>query len=324
MIIVLSVVSLFVGVIDLSFDKILAGDYQQVSILFVSRFPRLLAIICTGIGMSVAGLIMQNLCMNKFVSPTTGSTVAFAQLGILVSYIIFAQSTLVIKTIVAFIFAVGGTWLFVWFTQRIQFKDIIMVPLIGIMFGSVVGGITTHFAYTHDLMQVMTSVMVGDFSLIIKGRYEIVFLVVPLLIISYLYANHFNIVGMGKDFSSNLGVSYQKVLFVGLTIAALITASIVVTVGTISYLGLIVPNIVAMFKGDKMKNSLLDVSLFGALFVLICDIFGRVLIRPYELPIDLISGVLGSFIFLMLMFNRLSPKKPKKIKELTPAPCCKS
>ncbi len=324
MIIVLSVVSLFVGVIDLSFDKILAGDYQQVSILFVSRFPRLLAIICTGIGMSVAGLIMQNLCMNKFVSPTTGSTVAFAQLGILVSYIIFAESTLVIKTIIAFIFAVGGTWLFVWFTQRIQFKDIIMVPLIGIMFGSVVGGITTHFAYSHNLMQVMTSVMVGDFSLIIKGRYEIVFLVIPLLVISYLYANHFNIVGMGKDFSSNLGLSYQKILFIGLTIAALITASIVVTVGTISYLGLIVPNIVAMFKGDKMRNSLLDVSLFGALFVLICDILGRVLISPYELPIDLISGVFGSFIFLVLMFNRLSPKKPKKSKELTPVSCCKS
>lgn len=307
LVIIFSIISIFTGVLDVSMSGIFAGDFQQIEILLISRLPRLMAILCTGMGMSVAGLIMQNLCMNKFVSPTTGSTIAFAQLGVLLAIMFFKSATLWQRTSIAFISSILGTWLFVYITQKIKLKDVVMVPLIGIMLGNIVSGVTTHLAYTNDLTQALSSVLVGDFSLIIRGRYEIVFLVMPLLVIAYIYANHFNIVGMGEDFSKNLGVHYQRILVMGLSIAALITASVVVTVGSISYLGLIVPNIVAMFRGDKIRGSIVDVALFGALFVLICDILGRLLIRPYELPIELISGVIGSVIFLVLMFKRLSP-----------------
>lgn len=143
------------------------------------------------------------------------------------------------------------------------------------------------------------------FSMVLKGRYEIVYLTVPLVVLAFIFANHFNIVGMGKDFSKNLGVPYNLVLFAGLTIAAMITASIIVVVGSISYIGLIVPNVVAMFKGDKIRGTLVDTALFGALFVLVCDIIGRVIIMPYELPIELIVGILGSLIFVALLIYRL-------------------
>ena len=73
---ILSVLSLFVGVIDIQLAALLAGDLEQLEIFLISRLPRLLAILCTGVGMSVAGLIMQQLCMNKFVSPTTGATIS--------------------------------------------------------------------------------------------------------------------------------------------------------------------------------------------------------------------------------------------------------
>ena len=310
LVIILSAISLFVGVMDLT--GILQGDFSQLEIVFISRLPRLLAILCTGIGMSVAGLIMQQLCMNKFISPTTGATISSAQFGVLLSLIMFSGASLMQKTILAFITSILGTWIFVYMIQKIKLKDIIMVPLIGIMFGSVIGAITNYFAYKYEVIQQLQATLVGDFSLIIRGRYEIVFLVIPLVIIAFIYANHFNIVGMGENFSKNLGVNYKVVLFLGLSISALITASIVVTVGTVSYIGLIVPNIVAMFRGDNIKSSLLDIALIGALFVLACDILGRVLIFPYELPIDLISGVIGSALFIILMFKRLSPKKSKR------------
>lgn len=130
-------------------------------------------------------------------------------------------------------------------------------------------------------------------------------MIVPLVTLAFLFANHFNIVGMGKDFSKNLGVPYNLVLFLGLTIAAMITASVVVVVGSISYIGLIVPNVVAMFKGDKIRGTLMDTALFGAVFVLGCDMIGRVVIAPYELPIELIVGILGSLIFVVLLLYRL-------------------
>lgn len=305
LLLLLSAVSLFIGVLDVNLKGLLSGDAETIKIFFISRLPRLLAILCTGIGMSVAGLIMQQLCMNKFVSPTTGATISSAQFGILIALIFMPGSTLWGRAVFAFIFAVMGTWIFVAFIQRIQFKDVVMVPLVGIMFGNVVMGLTNFLAYKYEMTQALSTWLVGHFSMVLRGRYEIVYMVVPLVILAFIYANHFNIVGMGKDFSKNLGVHYNLVLFMGLTIAAMITASVVVVVGSISYIGLIVPNIVAMFKGDRIRGTLIDTALFGAIFVLLCDIIARSVIRPYELPIELIVGIIGSVIFIVMLLYRL-------------------
>lgn len=304
-VLVVAVFSLFIGVIDLDLGSVLKGDMEQVEILLISRLPRLLAILCTGIGMSVAGLIMQSLCMNKFVSPSTGSTISSAQLGILLALLFMPNTTIWGRALFSALFAILGTWLYIWFIQRIKFKDVIMVPLVGIMFGNVIGGITNYLAYKFEMTQSLSSWLTGSFITVLRGRYEIVYMVVPLVILAFVFANHFNIVGMGKDFSKNLGVNYNVILFAGLSIAAMITASIVVVVGSISYIGLIVPNLVAMFKGDKIRGTLIDTALFGALFVLVCDLIGRVVIAPYELPIELIIGILGSIIFVAMLLHRL-------------------
>ena len=280
--------------------------------MLASRIPRLLAILCTGMGMSVAGLIMQNLCMNKFVSPSTGATISSAQLGIIIALAIFPSASLLTKTWMAFFTSALGTLVFVWFIQRIKFKDVILVPLIGIMFNFVIGGVVNYIALENDLTQILSNMLVGDFSLILAQRYEIVFLVLPLIIIAFMYSTYFNIVGLGENFSKNLGVNYKLMLVLGLIISSLITASIVVVVGTISYIGLIIPNIISMYKGDKIKNNLIDVALLGALYTLVCDIFGRIIIRPFELPIGLISGIIGSLLFIVLMFNKVRPPKVKK------------
>ena len=318
----LSVWSLFVGVIDVNLAGLFSGDLEQLKIFLISRLPRLLAILCTGVGMSVAGLIMQQLCMNKFVSPTTGATISSAQLGILLALLFMPGSTLWSRALFAFAAAILGTWVFVWFIQRIQFKDVVMVPLVGIMFGNVIGGITNYLAYQFEMTQALSSWLVGHFSLVIRGRYELVYLIVPLVILAFVFANHFNIVGMGKDFSKNLGVHYNLVLFAGLSIAAMITASVVVVVGSISYIGLIVPNVVAMFKGDRIRGTLVDTALFGAIFVLGCDMIARVVIAPYELPIELIVGIIGSVLFIGLLLYRL--RHGRKAVRLGPAhtgPC---
>ena len=303
---VLSCISLFVGVIDMTPAQLLRGDMEMVELFLISRLPRLLAILCTGVGMSVAGLIMQQLCMNKFVSPTTGATISSAQFGILLALLFMPNSTLWGRALFAFVCAIAGTWLFVWFIQRIQFKDAVMVPLVGIMFGNVINGINSYFAYKYEVSQALSTWLVGHFSMVLRGRYELVYLVVPLVILAFVFANHFNIVGMGKDFSKNLGVHYNLVLFMGLSIAAMITASVVVVVGSISYIGLIVPNLVAMFKGDRIRGTLVDTALFGAIFVLVCDMIGRIVIAPYELPIELIIGIVGSIVFIGMLLYRLN------------------
>lgn len=304
LLLVLSFVSLFVGVIDIKISDLFRSGVN-FELFFITRLPRLLAILCTGTGLSVAGLIMQQLCMNKFVSPSTGATLSSAKFGICLALVFLPASTLWSRAIFSFVFAILGTWIFVWFVQRIQFKDTVMVPLIGIMFGNIINGVTSFVAYKYEITQALSTWETGHFSMVLRGRYEIVYLVVPLLVLAFIFANHFNIVGMGKDFSQNLGVNYKFVLFLGLTIAAAITASIVVVVGEISYIGLIIPNMVAMFKGDKIRGTLIDTALSGALFVLVCDIIARLVIYPYEVAIQLIVGIIGSILFLFILFRRL-------------------
>ena len=182
MLVILSITSLFVGVIDTDPILLLRGDPEVVKLFLLSRVPRLLAILCTGIGLSVAGLIMQQLCMNKFVSPSTGATISSAQFGILLAIVFFPQTSLWGRVIFAFVAAILGTWIFVWFIQHIQFKEVVLVPLVGIMFGNVIGGITNFIAYKYEATQALSTWMVGHFSMILKGRYEIVYMVVPLVI----------------------------------------------------------------------------------------------------------------------------------------------
>lgn len=258
---------------------------------------------------------MQQLCMNKFVSPTTGATISSAQFGVLLALLFMPSSTIWSRALFAFGTAIAGTWIFVWFIQRIRFKDVIMVPLVGIMFGNIIGGLTNYLAYKYEMTQALSTWLVGHFSMVLRGRYELVYLVVPLVISAFIFANHFNIVGMGRDFSKNLGIHYYLIFFMGLTIAALITAGVVVVVGSISYIGLIVPNVVTMYKGDKIRGTLMDTALFGAVFVLVCDMLGRLVISPYELPIELIVGILGSLIFGFLLFQRLSSGKKLLVSE---------
>ena len=321
---IVSIWSLFVGVIDVDLNTLLfGGDGMELKIFLLARIPRLLAILCTGVGMSVAGLIMQQLCMNKFVSPSTGATIQSAQFGILLSLVFIPSIGLWGRVLLAFAMSILGTWIFVWFVQKIQFKNTVLVPLIGIMFGNVLGGITSFIAYKFEVTQQLSTYFVGSFSLIVKGNYELVWLAVPLVIIAFIFANYFNIVGMGKDFSQNLGVSYKLVLFFGLTIASVITASVVTIVGQISYIGLIVPNIVAMFKGDKIKGTLVDTALLGALFVLVCDIVARSVIMPYELPMELIVGIIGSVMFIAMLIYKLGyGKKVVRLGKAKEGSCC--
>lgn len=119
-----------------------------------------------------------------------------------------------------------------------------------------------------------------------------------------MYASKFTIAGMEEDFATNLGLDYNKTINLGLIIISIVTVSIVITVGNIPFIGLIVPNIVAIYKGDNLKDTIWHTGLLGGIFVLLCNIFSRIIIYPYEIPIGLTVGVIGSIIFLYMILRR--------------------
>ncbi|ADE70216.1 MULTISPECIES: ABC transporter permease [Priestia] len=301
---VLSILSLFVGVQDLSAMDLFHLTKEESQTLFFSRFPRLLSIIMAGMSLSICGLIMQQITRNKFVSPTTAGTMDWARLGVLISLLVFASASPLLKMSIAFIFSLAGNLLFMRILDRIKFNDTIYIPLVGLMLGSIVSSLATFIAYKYDLIQNLSSWLQGDFSLVVKGRYELLYLSIPLLIIAYLYADKFTVAGMGESFSINLGVKYKQIVNIGLVIVSLITSITILTVGMLPFLGLIIPNIVSIYRGDHLRKSLPHTALLGAVFVLACDILGRVIIFPYEISIGLMVGVIGSAIFLFMLIRR--------------------
>ncbi|MEC1957475.1 petrobactin ABC transporter permease YclN [Bacillus subtilis] len=304
LLIILAVTSVFIGVEDLSPLDLFDLSKQEASTLFASRLPRLISIVIAGLSMSICGLIMQQISRNKFVSPTTAGTMDWARLGILISLLLFTSASPLIKMLVAFVFALAGNFLFMKILERIKFNDTIFIPLVGLMLGNLVSSIATFIAYKYDLIQNVSSWLQGDFSLVVKGRYELLYLSIPLVIIAYVYADKFTLAGMGESFSVNLGLKYKRVVNIGLIIVSLITSLVILTVGMLPFLGLIIPNIVSIYRGDNLKSSLPHTALLGAVFVLFCDILGRIIIFPYEISIGLMVGIIGSGIFLFMLLRR--------------------
>ncbi|MEJ7188155.1 ABC transporter permease [Staphylococcus warneri] len=301
--VVFTILSLFVGVSQISISDIFHLTDDQLNIILSSRIPRTVSILISGSTLAIAGLIMQQMMQNKFVSPTTAGTMEWAKLGILLSLILFPKGHILIKLIFAVICSIGGTYFFVKLVQLIKVKDVIFIPLLGIMLGGIVSSFTTFIALRTNAVQSIGNWLNGNFAIITSGRYEVLYLSIPFLLIIYIFANHFTIAGMGKDFSYNLGVNYEKIINIALFITATITALVVVTVGTLPFLGLIVPNIISIYRGDHLKHALPHTMMLGAIFVLISDIVGRLIVYPYEINIGLTIGVFGTIIFLILLMK---------------------
>ena len=302
--IVLCLLSLFIGVQDISPMDIMKMDSDKLNILFISRIPRLLGLVIAGVGMSISGVIMQQISNNKFVSPTTDATLDSAQFGVILAMVIFPAATTMNKMVVAFACSLIGTFLFMKVLKKVKMKSSIFIPLVGIMLGNVIGSLTQFVGYKYNLVQNVSSFFEGKFAMLIKGNYELLYFTVPLIVIAFLYANKFTIIGMGEDISKNLGLDYNKVSNIGITIVSLISALVVITVGNVPFIGLVVPNIVSLFNGDNIHKNIWITALFGANFILICDIIGRLVIYPYEVSTSLTVGVIGSVIFLYLILRR--------------------
>ena len=306
MLIILSLVSIFLGAKNINIVDVLQGNSDALHLMAVSRFPRLISILVAGSAMSICGLIMQQISQNKFVSPTTGATIDSAQLGIVIAMVLIPGATVMQKAIIAFVFSLVGTLMFMTFLRNLKVKNIVFVPLVGIMFGNIIGSITTYIGYELDIMQNVGSWMQGNFSMILKGNYELLYLAIPLMVLAFVYAHKFTVAGMGEDFATNLGLDYKRIVNLGLIIVSIVTVCVVITAGQIPYIGLIIPNIVSLYKGDNVHENIWDIALFGAIFVLICDIVARIMIYPYELSVGLTVGVIGSAIFLYLILRRKS------------------
>ena len=296
--------SLSVGARQMEWTQLLSLSGDAWLTLTASRLPRLAALILTGVGLAVCGVILQHIVRNKFVEPGTSGGLDAARLGILASIVLAPGAGTIWRMLFALVFCFAAGLIFLAIIRRIRFKSTVLVPVIGLMYGGLLSAIAEFYAYHNNIMQSMQGWLLGDFSRVVQGSYEIIYLILPIVVLTYVYAHRFTVVGMGEGMAMSLGLNYSATVALGLLLVAITVAATVITVGAIPFVGLVIPNLVALRYGDTLARTLPMVALGGASLLLVCDILGRLIIYPFEVPIGLTAGSMGGVLFLALIIWR--------------------
>ncbi|OQQ30195.1 iron ABC transporter permease [Prescottella equi] len=294
---VLLTLSLFTGVFDIF------GGEAGWEMFNITRIPRTVALVLAGAAMAMSGLVMQLLTQNRFVEPTTTGTTEWAGLGLMIMMIVAPGAGLMPRMIGAIVAAFVGTLIFFLFLRRVQLTSSLIVPIVGIMLGAVVGAITTYLALATDLLQSMGIWFAGSFTSAIRGQYEVLWIVAIIAVAVFVAADRFTVAGLGEDVATNVGLDYNRIILLGTGLIAIATGVVTVVVGNLPFLGLIVPNIVSMIRGDDLRSNLPWVCLLGVAIVTVCDLVGRTIIAPFEVPVSLILGVVGSIVFVAMLLR---------------------
>lgn len=293
--------SLFVGAMDLTLAGLLNGDASMIHTFLYSRFPRSISVIIASMSLALSGLIMQKISANKFVSPQTAITGDAIKFGVLLSLIFGLNKD--VRFILSIVIAFVTSILFFKIVNSFRRYDPITIPIFGIVCGGILSACTNLIALRFDFSQTLNSIFNQGFTSIFKGEYEILFLNLVLILIASIYFKQFMILGTGVDFATNLGISIKTISNLGLLIVSILSANVSLTVGSIPFVGLLIPNLVTVVFDDSSQGVVIDTLLLSSLYMLVCDVLARVIIYPYEVPIVLVSGILGSLLFIKILLG---------------------
>jgi iron complex transport system permease protein len=291
-------VSLLTGVYDVF------GAEGGGEMFAITRIPRTVALVLAGAAMAMSGLVMQLLTQNRFVEPTTTGTTEWAGLGLLVVTLLVPTASLLTRMVGAVAAAFLGTMIFFLFLRRVSLRSSLIVPIVGIMLGAVVGSVSTFLALQTDMLQSLGVWFAGSFTSVLRGQYEVLWIVLLVVVAVFLVADRLTVAGLGEDIATNVGLDYHRTVLLGTGLIAVATGVVTVVVGNLPFLGLIVPNIVSMVRGDDLRSNLPWVCLLGIAVVTVCDLIGRIVIMPFEIPVSVILGILGAVVFIHLLLRQ--------------------
>lgn len=301
-VIALAVVSLMTGAYDIR------GQEDGMRMFFVTRIPRTASLMLTGAAMSISGLVTQLVTQNKLVEPTTTGTIEWAGLGLLFVYIVFPAPSLVLRMTGAIIFSFVGTMVFFLFLRKVRLRSSLIVPIIGMMLGAVVSALSTFLGLVTQMTQSISNWFIGSFANMQIGRYEYLWLIVVVTVLIFIYADRLTLAGLGEDVATSLGANYNRIIILGTGLIAFAVGIVAAVIGNLPFLGLIVPNVVSMYRGDDLRGNLPWVCVIGMGAITLCDIISRTIIAPFEVPVSLILGTVGAVVFVIILLKRRKPQ----------------
>ncbi len=269
------------------------------------RIPRILVAMCVGCALSLSGTIYQSIFNNKLVSPDLLGVSSGASVGACFGILLGLSTSLI--SIFAFVMGFIAVALSLLIARIIKSKSNIVLILSGLAVGGLMSslvGLMKYLADTEMKLSEMTYWLLGELS---SSKMSDFFVIIPVLLIGsiivIIWSHRLNIVSLGYKETKSLGINYKFTMVVMIVIATALTAVSVSISGTISWIGLVIPNIVRLVVGSNNKKVLPVSMLIGAIFMILVDTLARS-ISPNEIPLSIITGILGTPLFIFAIYHR--------------------
>jgi iron complex transport system permease protein len=282
-------------------------DSVTATIILQIRLPRVILAAFVGGTLALGGLVFQALLRNPLAEPyilgISGGSAIGAILAMLiglsyfpgVAVFSFAGSLLVL----AFVTTLAGTTL----GNTILGKDSLLLG--GVMMNAFCAAVimflismTRSFQVQHILYWLM-----GDLATIQKGQLSILFLLFPCFIIIFVLSRPMNLLLLGKETAAAMGINVKKIVLLLLVITSLMVSIIVSLSGLVGFVGLVIPHIFRMVLGPDHRILVPACLLGGASYLILCDLLARILPSSGELPVGIITALIGAPLFIILLLR---------------------
>lgn len=306
----LCIASFCFGATDISWaelGRLFTGNASAVTVQKIQlvRLPRTLAAMLAGMGLAVAGLVLQNVLRNPLCSPNIIGVNAGAAFFVVAGAVFFPAHIAGLSPAFAFAGALAAV-LLVFFIARRTGASNKMVLLAGIAVNSMLGALTdTLTTLDSNLKLVRADFMMGSFRSVGLAAVAAAapYFAVALILLG-LFWQDMRVLALGDETAGSLGVNVKRMRMLFLICAALLAGAAVSLCGLVGFIGLIVPHVLKRLVGADSPLLLPLTAIGGAGLCLACDILARCLLAPYEIPVGILLSFIGAPFFLFLVFRR--------------------
>lgn len=295
--------STYISLVDIF--KALGDNNDPNNIIITQiRLPRVLGGLFAGIGLAIAGTILQSLMQNDLVSPNTIGISAGAGFTVVVFISLFGN-ILSFLPLAAFLGAFLTTMIIYLVSVKAGHTRYSII-LAGIAIASLFQALMKLiFVFDSNAMVSSNDFMIGSLAgLSMKGIIPSMILIGISFIISMILSSKLNTMALGDSNASALGLNVRKYRFIFIILASISSSAVIAYAGLIGFVGLMVPHIAKKLIGNNSKYVLLASALLGAILVLGCDLLSRIIFSPYEIPCGILISILGVPFFIYLLLRR--------------------
>jgi iron complex transport system permease protein len=287
------------------------ADNVDAQIFFVARLPRVLAAALVGSGLALAGVVFQALLRNPLASPDTLGVSAGAALGAVLAitfnadFSLLGVSAIPLATLAGSLGALGIVYGLS--AARRRGASSMVLLLAGVTLTTLLGALTTFVRYLADFTQTLQTVRWLMGSLDVGSYGPIGAALVPLTLACAGFATLprvLDLLSVGAESAAARGVNVPRAEKIALASASLATGAAVSLAGPLSFVGIIVPHLVRLLVGADHRLVLPAAALFGSAFLIACDVVARTAFAPAELPVGIVTAIMGGPVFLWLLFRR--------------------